>query len=77
AEARAPLRPAATYHQSFVHQLLNLAAAARGKETLRVPGEEGLQSLRLIEQCYRSRKLMPMPWLSEAELKSARELAAA
>lgn len=69
--------PAATYHQSFVQQILNLAAAVRGKETLRVPGEEGLQSLRLIEQCYRSRKLMPMPWLSESELKSARELAAA
>jgi predicted dehydrogenase len=67
--------PAATYHQSFVKQLLNFAAAARGAEPVLVPGEEGIRSLRLIEQCYGTRQLMAMPWFSESESQRARELA--
>ena len=66
--------PAPTYHHSFVNQLLNFVAAARGKEALVVSGDEGLRSLELIEACYRSRNLLPMPWLGESELSMAREL---
>jgi predicted dehydrogenase len=67
----------ADFHQSFVRQLCNVAAAARKQETLQVPGEEGLRSLRLIERCYRHRSLIPMPWLSQAEVARAVQLSAA
>jgi predicted dehydrogenase len=66
---------AATYHQSFVKQLLNFVAASSGSEPLLVPGEEGIRSLLLIEKCYAAKKLMAMPWLSESESLRARELA--
>jgi hypothetical protein len=39
-----------------------------------VPGEQGIESLKLIEQCYRQRRLMAMPWLSEAEQQRAYQL---
>jgi predicted dehydrogenase len=63
--------PEATYHQSFVNQLLNVAAAARGEGGPLVAGEEGIQSLRLVEKCYRLRKLMEMPWLTSKEAEQA------
>lgn len=74
-ELRSNRGPASTYHQSFVQQLLNVCAAIRGAESLLVPGEAGIHSLRLIEQCYAHRTLMPMPWLTNDEAKTARELA--
>lgn len=64
-----------SYHHSFVNQILNVAAAARGLEPLRVPAAEAISSLRLIEQCYASKQLLPMPWLSPAELERAQALA--
>lgn len=66
---------AANYTESFVSQLANCIEAVRDDEKLIVPGEEGIRSLRLIEKCYQSRKLLPMPWLTEVELAHARELA--
>ena len=77
AELRKNRTSASTYNQSFVNQLLNLSAAAHGTETLLVPGEEGIRSLRLIEACYENRQLLYMPWLSEHEACYARELAKA
>jgi hypothetical protein len=68
-------RPAANFHQSFMDQLCNVVATVRGREELRVPADEGLHSLKLIEDCYRQRSLMSMPWLGEAEERRARELA--
>lgn len=77
--ANGQLRPGAaqrTNPQSFIHQLINIAAALQGREALRVPGEEGIRSLRLIERCYRERAgLMPMPWLTPREMEAARTLA--
>jgi predicted dehydrogenase len=70
-------RPAANFHLSFIDQLRNVVAAIRGDEELRVSGEDGLQSLKLIEHCYRHRKLMSMPWLGETEDQRARELSMA
>jgi predicted dehydrogenase len=67
--------PAATYSHSFVHQLLNVVAAARGTEAVLVPGEEGIRSLRLIDTCYHSRQLIAMPWLTQAESRRALALA--
>jgi predicted dehydrogenase len=66
---------AANYAESFVAQLANCIEAITGDEKLVVPGEEGIRSLRLIEKCYQSRKLLAMPWLTEVEMASARELA--
>jgi predicted dehydrogenase len=64
-----------SYHHSFVRQILNVVAAARGLEPLRVPAAEAISSLRLIEHCYANRQLIPMPWLSPAELERAQALA--
>lgn len=66
---------AANYTESFVAQLANCIEAITNEERLVVPGEEGIRSLRLIEKCYQSRKLLPMPWLTEVEMARARELA--
>jgi predicted dehydrogenase len=66
---------AANYTESFVAQLANCIEAITGDEKLVVPGEEGIRSLRLIEKCYQSRKLLAMPWLTEVEMARARELA--
>jgi predicted dehydrogenase len=70
-------RPAANFHRSFIDQLRNIVATMRGDEQLRASGNEGLHSLRLIEDCYRQRRLISMPWLGEAEERRARELATA
>ncbi len=67
--------PARTNPQSFIEQLRNVIAATRGEEKLRVPGEEGIRSLRFIENCYSQRRLMPMPWLPAKEETAACNLA--
>lgn len=53
--------------QAFIHQLINVADAIRGRAALEIPAEEGLRSLRLIETCYRRRAPLAQPWLSPAE----------
>jgi predicted dehydrogenase len=65
--------PAVNFQQSFIRQLLNVAAATQGLEPLAVNAEEGLLSLKLIDNCYRQRTLMPLPWLSEQEWQHAQE----
>lgn len=66
---------ATTFQQAFLAQLQDLILAIRtgGKPT--VPGEEGIRSLRLIEQCYRERRMMEMPWLTPEERKAGQLLA--
>lgn len=66
---------ARTNPQSFIEQLRNVAAAMRGRAPLRVPGEEGIRSLRLIARCYAARHLMPQPWFAPRETEAARRLA--
>ncbi|MCP9493830.1 MAG: Gfo/Idh/MocA family oxidoreductase [Pyrinomonadaceae bacterium MAG19_C2-C3] len=65
-----------TNPQSFTAQLRNVMAAMKGQQQLRVPGEEAIRSLRFIENCYASRALMEMSWLSNQERKRAETLAA-
>ena len=67
--------PARTNSQSFIEQLRNVIAAVRGQEPLRVPGTEGIRSLRFLEDCYRSRTLIEMPWLTNEERRTAEHLA--
>jgi len=54
----APSDPGYTYHQAFTAQLANFVAAIEGRETLMVPGSEGIRSLRLIERCYQQKEAM-------------------
>lgn len=67
-------QPSYTFHQSFTSQICNIVAAVRGVEPVRIPGEQGIQSLRLIDTCYRERTLLCMPWLDEWEQVQARQL---
>jgi predicted dehydrogenase len=60
-----------TNPQSFIQQIVNVTAAMRGREPLKVPGEEGIRSLRLIGHCYAHRRLMEMPWLTATEIAAA------
>jgi predicted dehydrogenase len=70
-------QPGFTFEQSFVSQLCNVVAAVQGSAPLVVPGEQALQSLKLIEYCYQHRTLMSMPWLSAQESLCAQQLSAA
>ncbi len=67
--------PTHTALQSFTVQVRNVLAAMRGEEALRVPGEEGIRSLRFIARCYAARTLMDMPWLTADERGAAEALA--
>ena len=64
-----------TNPQSFTEQLRNVVAAMHGQQTLRVPGEEAIRSLRFIANCYAERTLMDMPWLTADERGAAEILA--
>ena len=64
-------QPAINFQPSFINQLCNVIAAIHGSEKLLVPGEEGLQSLKLIEYCYQNRGLMPMSWINTQDFSSA------
>jgi predicted dehydrogenase len=70
-----PERPAPTFERSFVEQIRDVAAAHHDRSAPLVSGGEGLRALKLIETCYRRRRMMVMPWLSEAEADRARCLA--
>jgi predicted dehydrogenase len=63
------------FHRSFIDQIRNVTASARGEEKPVVSGEQGLLSLQLIERCYQTRQPMQMAWLSDAEQTRARQLA--
>ena len=75
--AGAEPRALETNAQCFILQLANVVAAIDGKESLLVTGEEGLHSLKLIEQCYAHRVLVDQPWLTPAEAAHAHELSSA
>jgi predicted dehydrogenase len=63
-----PGQVAGDFHQCFVSQIKNVMAAICGTESLMVPGEAGLASLRAIESCYSQRTMLDMPWFSELEI---------
>jgi len=66
-----------TNAQCFILQLANVVAAIAGTETLLVPGEEGLRSVKLIDQCYAHRTLVEQPWLTPVEAAHANECSTA
>lgn len=58
----------------FNAQLQNVIRAIQGIEPLSVSGKDASKSIGLIEQCYNNRSLLPMPWLEQAEIQTAKEL---
>jgi len=69
-----PGKAALNFEQSFVSQLSNVLGAMSNMEALLVPATEGIAAVRLVEHCYRHRRLMPMPWLSQSETLRGTEL---
>jgi predicted dehydrogenase len=69
-----PGKAALNFEQSFVSQLSNVIDAMSKTESLLVPATEGIRALRLVEHCYRHRRLMPMPWLNQREILRGTEL---
>jgi predicted dehydrogenase len=65
---------AGTFYSSFTSQLRNFIEATMGRAELRVSGDEAVRSMQVIEQCYRSRRLLKMPWLSRPEMQRAESL---
>jgi predicted dehydrogenase len=63
--------PVHDFHASFTDQVASFINAVRGETHALVPGEVGLEVLRMIDRCYATRRLMHMPWLSEAEFACA------
>jgi predicted dehydrogenase len=72
----AAVASASTFEQAFLVQLRDVIFALRTGGRPTVPAEEAIRSLRLIEQCYQTRTLMDMPWLTPEERKSSQCLAA-
>ncbi|UVF18435.1 Gfo/Idh/MocA family oxidoreductase [Microvirga terrae] len=63
--------PVHDFHASFEDQIASFINAVRGGTRAPISGELGLDVLRIIDRCYATRRLMHMPWLSEAELARA------
>jgi predicted dehydrogenase len=65
-----PARPAPssaaleTNPQAFIAQLADVCAAVRSRRAPFVTGADGLQAIRLVEQCYAARQPLPQPWLA-------------
>jgi predicted dehydrogenase len=66
-------KASASYHHFFLPQWLNFIGALDGRESLRVPGEEGIKCLAFVEKCYASRSFMEPPWFSDEEKTGARK----
>jgi predicted dehydrogenase len=58
---------AADFVQCFDSQIRNVLAATADKEPLFCTGREARDSIALIERCYRSKQLLPQPWLPPNE----------
>lgn len=68
-------RKSINFEQAFILQIRNVIDAIHGRASLVAPGAEALKSLRLIDECYRRRKLMHMAWLTDIESATARSKA--
>ena len=70
-------QPTDDHPQSFLSHLRQLAFSIRDGSPVPVDARVGARILLLIENCYARRKLLPQPWLTPIEEKSAQRLAAA
>jgi predicted dehydrogenase len=69
------ITPSPGFMDCFVDQLRNVVAAIEGRAELAVSGREARKTVALIEECYRRRSLLEMPWLGETERRGAERLA--
>jgi predicted dehydrogenase len=60
---------------SFSRQIQSVLEASRGLPSEIIPAQSGLAVLKMVEHCYRNRRLMSVPWLSPAEASRAQILA--
>ncbi|WP_081928779.1 Gfo/Idh/MocA family oxidoreductase [Microvirga sp. BSC39] len=63
--------PVHDFNASFENQIASFINAVHGGTHAPVPGEVGLDVVRIIDRCYANRRLMHMPWLSDAEFSQA------
>jgi predicted dehydrogenase len=73
--AAVPDRRARNFEQSFLVQLADVLDAVERGTAPFVTGRDALAGVRLVERCYRGRKLMAMGWLSDGERARAEALA--
>ncbi|HSR17650.1 MAG TPA: Gfo/Idh/MocA family oxidoreductase [Ignavibacteriaceae bacterium] len=64
---------AENFEQSFIFQILNIINALRNRSALMVPGEEGLRSVNLVNQCYQKRSFLQPLWFNENEIIRAQQ----
>jgi len=60
----------------FAAQLADFCRAAAGTAPPPVSAAEARKSVALIQECYRSRRFLKMPWLAEAEQEEAEAISA-
>jgi len=65
------------FHECFTSQIGSFLAAVDAGVPPPVSAETGRDILELIERCYRGRRLMDMPWISDVERERALILAGA
>lgn len=56
-----------SYHQSFAAQMLHFISAVHRIHPPLVSGLDGVKSMEIIDKCYKSRKLMRLPWFDNIE----------
>jgi predicted dehydrogenase len=66
---------ASDFHQCFLRQLRAVVGVLSGEGGPIVTGAEALAAMRLIDRCYATRRLMPMGWLGQGELRAAAQFA--
>jgi predicted dehydrogenase len=64
-----------SYQQAFMAQITDLARCIRENSVPRVAGPEALIGMELVERCYRERRPLSLPWLTDEELVGVRHLA--
>jgi predicted dehydrogenase len=70
-------RVESTFEDYFTLQIVAMAGAIRNRNPPPVPARAGRDVLALIDQCYRERQQIVLPWLNFAEQSKAAHLAGA
>jgi predicted dehydrogenase len=66
ASSDAACRDLSIWHFMIIRQLENWVQSLQGKAPALVPGEEGRKAVAFIEQCYRNRRPLILPWVKPA-----------
>ena len=66
--------PVPDFYEYFSIAVQNVLDSIKDGVGPAISGDEGLKSLEVIEQCYKNRNYLPMPWYSEEEKNKGQEL---